>query len=80
MFKIYDESASPNEMRVHTKDMMNRKRQMSVFKIYDEPESPNEGVCLRYVISRNRHMRGPCMKSFPNSLLQNKRLQMDFSE
>ena len=28
------------------------------FKICDEPDSPNERACLRYVMTRNRQMRG----------------------
>ena len=40
----YDEPESPNEG--------------GVFKIYDESESRNEEACLRYMMSRDRHMRG----------------------
>ena len=29
-----------------------------MFKIYDDPESLSGGVCLRYMINRNRQMRG----------------------
>ena len=29
-----------------------------MFKIYLEPESPNERACLRYMLNRNRQMRG----------------------
>ena len=27
-------------------------------KIHDKPESLNEGGCLRYMMNRNRHLRG----------------------
>ena len=30
-----------------------------VFKIYDEKESPSEGVCLSFLTTRNRQVRGP---------------------
>ena len=30
----------------------------AVLKIYDDTESPNEGVCLRYMMSRNRQVSG----------------------
>ena len=42
VFKIYDESESPNEGDVIKIDD-------SGIKICDVPESPNEGACLRYV-------------------------------
>ena len=44
MFKIDDEVASPNEG--------------ACFKIDDEVASPNNGACLRYILNRNRQMRG----------------------
>ena len=34
--------------------------------MYDEPESPNEGACLRCMINRNRHMRGPYLRYMMN--------------
>ena len=42
MFKIYDEMVSFKG---------------GACKINDEPESPNEGVCLRYMMNRNRRMK-----------------------
>ena len=31
---------------------------MMVFEIYDEPEPPKDGACLRYMMNRNREMKG----------------------
>ena len=69
MFKIYDESQTPNEGACLSY-MMNRNRQMRkrgymmdpnrqrrVFKIYDDSESPTEGACSRHVMSPNHRMR-----------------------
>ena len=35
-----------------------------VFKIHEEPESSNEGVCSRYMMNRNRQMRGHVCKTY----------------
>ena len=43
MLKIYAEPGSPNERACLRND---------------EPESPNEGECLRYMMTRNRQVRG----------------------
>ena len=37
-----------------------------MFKIYDEPESPHEGRCLRCMMNRNRHMKGPYLRYMMN--------------
>ena len=42
MFKKYDELLSPNVACLR----------------HSEPESPHEGACIRYMVSRNRQMKG----------------------
>ena len=32
--------------------------------VCDQPESPNEGECLRYMLNRNRHMRGGVLQTY----------------
>ena len=48
MFTIYDESEAPNDQ--HVSEMR------GVLRMYDGPGSRNEGVCVRYMTNRNRHM------------------------
>ena len=57
MLKMYVEPESPNEGACLISRTEIAKRG-GVFKIYLEPESPNEGPCSRFMLNRNRQMRG----------------------